>query len=116
MASAWLPLLAAVFLAAPVLGADGEALFHDNGCGACHKPDLYRVGPSLRTIAEAYAEAPESLSAFLKGEGKPIFDPEKYRIMERQMKATIAMSDAERATVASYILEYAGGGKRQPNP
>ena len=52
----------------------------------------------------------------MKGEGKPIVDPEKYRIMERQMKATIAMSDAERAAVASYILEYAGGGKRQPNP
>ena len=87
-----------------VAGADGKALFLNNGCVACHQPDKKTVGPAIKEIAAAYAGKKDDLVKFLKGEGKAVVDPAQFAVMQPNVATTKKMSDAERAALADYIL------------
>ncbi|HHG74080.1 MAG TPA: c-type cytochrome [Persephonella sp.] len=85
---------------------NGEALFKAKGCSACHQPEKESVGPSLSKISQVYSKDKSKLISFLKGEGKPIVDPQKFGIMSPQLSATKNMSDKELSALADYILKY----------
>ncbi|WP_457635876.1 c-type cytochrome [Persephonella sp.] len=85
---------------------NGEALFKAKGCSACHQPEKESVGPSLSKISQVYSKDKSKLISFLKGEGKPIVDPQKFGIMSPQLSATKDMSDKELSALADYILKY----------
>ncbi|WP_457624583.1 c-type cytochrome [Persephonella sp.] len=85
---------------------DGEAIFKAKGCASCHQPSMDTVGPSLKKIAQAYGSDKQKLVQFLKGNGKPVVDPEKFGIMAPQLNTTKSMSDKELSAMADYILGH----------
>tara|TARA_R110001592_G_scaffold140938_1_gene362096 strand:- start:2052 stop:2498 length:447 start_codon:yes stop_codon:yes gene_type:complete len=82
----------------------GKEKFTTSGCVACHQVDAKTVGPALKTIATAYADNKDGLVAFLKGEGEAIVDPAQAAVMAPQTEVTKAMTDAERNSIADYIM------------
>ncbi len=82
----------------------GKEKFTASGCIACHQVDVKTVGPSLKDIATAYADNKDGLAAFLNGEGEAIVDPAQAAVMAPQTEVTKAMSDAERTSIADYIM------------
>ena len=89
----------------PVIGgADGKALFQNNGCIACHQMDAKTIGPAIKEIAKAYAGKKDDLVKFFKEEGKAIVDPAQYGIMKPNLALTKTMSDDERSALADYII------------
>jgi cytochrome c len=82
----------------------GKEKFTASGCVACHQLDAKTVGPSLKEIATAYADNKAGLVAFLNGEGEAIVDPAQAAVMSPQTEVTKAMTDAERGSIADYIM------------
>lgn len=82
----------------------GEEIYTNAGCVACHQPDAKTVGPSIKSIAEAYKENQAGLINFMKGEGEAIVDPAQAALMLPQVEITKAMSNEERTAIADYIL------------
>ncbi len=82
----------------------GEKLFKDKGCTVCHQVSIKLVGPSLKTIATAYANNKKGLVAFLKNEGKPIVDPAQASVMHPQIAITKALPANELDILVNYIL------------
>ena len=82
----------------------GEKLFKDKGCTVCHQVSTKLVGPSLKTIATAYANNKKGLVAFLKDAGKPIVDPAQASVMHPQIAITKALPPNELDILVNYIL------------
>ena len=82
----------------------GKEKFTASGCVACHQVDVKTVGPALKDIATAYADNKDGLITFLKGEGEAIVDTAQAAVMAPQTEVTKAMSDAERNSLADYIM------------
>lgn len=85
----------------------GEALFTENNCAACHKPDQKVVGPSLQDIAKVYKAQNGNMVAFLKEEAEPIVDESMYETMKINLQVTKTMSDEELKALENYILGFA---------
>lgn len=86
--------------------ADGKSIFTSKGCGACHQENNEAVGPSLKKIASVYAGDKAKLTAFLKGEGKPIVDPTKEAIMKPQLEITKKLNSQELEALVDFILKH----------
>jgi len=70
-------------------GADqGEAIFHSNRCGICHKPDTSASNPSLKDIAGAYKGKKEQLQNYLSGKADAIVNPVRSVAMKRYVEKT----------------------------
>jgi cytochrome c len=82
----------------------GKEKFTTSGCVACHQVEAKTVGPALKDIATAYADNKDGLVAFLNGEGEAIVDPAQAAVMAPQTEVTKAMTDAERNSIADYIM------------
>lgn len=91
----------AVAEAAPA--KDGAEFFQTSGCVACHQLDAKTVGPSIKEIATAYADA-AALTAFLKGESKAIVDPAQEAVMAPQVEITKKMSAEDLQVIVDYII------------
>ena len=88
-------------------GEGGEALFKSLGCMSCHNPEkASKVNPSLVEIAQAYQDRPVELAAYFNGHGEAIVRPEKAGMMKRYVEKTKALTDAQRAALADYIVAY----------
>lgn len=84
----------------------GEALFEENNCTACHKPDQKIVGPSLQETARIYKEKKGDLIAFLKEEADPIVDASMYETMKINLQVTKTLSDTELQSLELFILSH----------
>ncbi|KAB2858786.1 MAG: c-type cytochrome, partial [Flavobacteriales bacterium] len=82
---------------------DGAEFFQTSGCVACHQLDAKTVGPSIKEIATAYADA-AALTAFLKGESKAIVDPAQEAVMAPQVEITKKMSAEDLQVIVDYIM------------
>ncbi len=82
----------------------GENLFKNNGCVVCHQLNGKLVGPALKDVSSAYKNNKEGLTAFLKGNGKPIVDPAQAAVMQPQIAVTAAMSADDLNKLTDYIL------------
>jgi cytochrome c len=98
--------------APPPMGASEEGeigvqLFQERGCGACHDrtkdQTLYRLGPSLEQIAEAYKGREEDLEEFLKGGCDPIVDEVRFEIMHGEIVKIKGLSDSQIRDLRNYI-------------
>lgn len=87
--------------AAPV--KDGAEFFTASGCVACHQLEVKTVGPSIKDIAAAYADA-ATLTAFLKGEAKAIVDPAQEAVMAPQLEVTKKMSAEDLKVIVDYMM------------
>ena len=85
-------------------GKDGKTIFLENGCTACHKPDVKSVGPALKDIAAKYNKDAGKLVKFLKGEADPIVDPAQFSVMKPNLKNTAKLPDADLKALADYIF------------
>lgn len=85
----------------------GEAIFTENNCAACHKPDQKVVGPSLQDIAKIYKEQNGDMVAFLQEETDPIVDPTMYETMKINLQVTKTMSKEELNALEDYIISFA---------
>lgn len=85
----------------------GETLFTQNNCTACHKVDQKVVGPSLQDIAKIYKEQNADMVAFLKEEAEPIVDPTMYETMKINLQITKTMTDEELKALENYMLSFA---------
>ncbi len=87
----------------------GPRLFKERGCGACHDATsdqtTYRLGPSLKQIAEAYEGREEDLVNFLKGGCEPIVDKARFQIMHGEIVKLRDLSDEEYKALQEYICE-----------
>lgn len=82
---------------------DGAEFFQTSGCVACHQMDAKTVGPAIKDIAAAYADA-AALTAFLKGEAKAIVDPAQEAVMAPQVEITKKMSAEDLQVIVDYIM------------
>jgi len=88
-------------------GADqGEMLFRSNHCTACHKPDVSGSKPSLKDIAQAYRDKEAQLHRYLQGEGEPLLNPARSRVMKRYVEKTKAFSEPDRKALVDFILAH----------
>ena len=94
---------------APTLAAEqGEALFKSQGCTACHRPESSsKVNPSLTEIAQMYQGKEDQLTRYLNGEAEAIVKPDKAGMMKRHIEKTKQLSDADRKSIADFIMTYA---------
>jgi cytochrome c551/c552 len=83
--------------------ADGQALFANMGCGACHKPDRKALGAALKDIAKTY-KAEEDVVKFFKGDSKPLLTPETPPSMEEMLANLQTLPEEEQKAIASYIM------------
>lgn len=85
----------------------GFRLFEERGCGACHDrtkdQTIYRLGPSLEQIAEAYKGHEGDLEVFLKGGCDPIVDEARYEIMHGEIVKIKGLSDSQIEDLRKYI-------------
>ncbi|WP_200762543.1 c-type cytochrome [Nitrosophilus alvini] len=83
----------------------GKILFEKYNCNICHKPkdDAASIGPSLETIAIHYLGNERQLVEFLKGNAKPIIDPQRFEIMKPQLYKTKHMFEEDYRAL-SYFL------------
>jgi cytochrome c len=104
-----LVLIAFISVTAPAIAAEqGEALFKSQGCTTCHRPEsASKVNPSLTEIAQIYQGKEDQLVRYLNGEAEAIVKPDKAGMMKRYIKKTKQLSDADRKSVADYIMTYA---------
>ena len=88
-------------------GEIGVQLFQERGCGACHDrtkdQTLYRLGPSLNQIAEAYKGHEADLELFLKGGCEPIVDEVRFEIMHGEIVKIKGLSDSQIRDLRKYI-------------
>ncbi len=84
----------------------GEAIFTENNCAACHKPDQKVIGPSLQDIAKIYKEQNGNMLAFLKEEAEPIVDPSMYETMRINLQVTKTLPDNQLKALEDYILSF----------
>jgi cytochrome c len=97
------PLALAGLLASPLaLAADGEALYQEVGCAACHHVEQKRMGPSYKDVAAKYkgqADAAEVLFKKVREGGAGVWGsvPMMAHPPER-------VSDEELTTIVSWIL------------
>jgi len=106
----YIVILIAVFcFTAPALAAEqGEALFKSQGCTACHRPESSsKVNPSLAEIAHTYQGKENQLVHYLNGEAEAIVKPDKAGMMKRHIEKTKQLSDADRKSIADFIMTYA---------
>ncbi len=101
--------IAVVWFAAPALAAEqGEALFKSQGCTACHRPEgSSKVNPSLTEIAHMYQGKEVQLTRYLNGEAEAIVKPDKAGMMKRHIEKTKQLTDADRKSIADFIMTYA---------
>jgi cytochrome c len=101
--------IAVVCFTAPALAAEqGAALFKSQGCTACHRPEgSSKVNPSLTEIAQVYQGKENQLTRYLNGEADAIVKPDKAGMMKRHIKKTKQLSDADRKSIADFIMTYA---------
>ncbi len=101
-------LVSATVLAGGLSAADGKAIFTAKGCTACHNPTKDQtamgLGPSLKQISAAYKGNKGNLTAFLKGNDKPIVAPEKYATMKGQIAMTKGLPAAELDALVTFLL------------
>jgi len=84
---------------------EGESIFKSQGCMSCHKKEsTSKVNPSLAEISMAYQGKEEQLTKYLKGESEAIVRPEKASLMKRYIEKTKKLSDADRKSLADYLL------------
>jgi cytochrome c len=94
---------------APALAAEqGQTLFKSQGCTACHRPESSsKVNPSLTEIAQLYQGKEDQLTRYLNGEAEAIVKPDKAGMMKRHIEKTKQLSDADRKSIAGFIMTYA---------
>lgn len=86
---------------------NGKELFDSKGnCAACHQPDQRIIGPSIVEIATIYRDENADMVEFLKGNAKPIVDPDQYEIMKTNFAITKKMSDEELHAIVSYMYSH----------
>ncbi len=83
---------------------EGEKLFKEKGCTACHHPEIDTVAPAVKKIANVYKHNKEALKKFLKGKSEPKVDPARFSLMKPQLNDTKHMSDKELEKLVEFIL------------
>ena len=101
--------LGVLMSARPALAAeDGETIFKAQGCMSCHRPEsASKVNPSLTEIARFYQGKQDQLIRYMNGEAEAIVKPDKAGMMRRYIEKTKKLSDADRKSIADFIMSYA---------
>jgi cytochrome c551/c552 len=85
----------------------GFQLFEERGCGACHDrtedQTLYRLGPSLEQIAEAYKGHEDDMETFLKGGCGPVVDEARFEMMHGEIVKIKGLSDSQIRDLRKHI-------------
>ncbi|SCY18898.1 c-type cytochrome [Flavobacterium caeni] len=85
----------------------GKELFESTGnCFACHQPDQKIIGPSIEQIARIYKDQNGDMVSFLKGNEKPLVDPDQFSVMQTNFAITKKMSDEELKALEAYIYSH----------
>ena len=96
------------FTAQALAAEQGESLFKSQGCTACHRPEgSSKVNPSLTEIAQMYQGKEDQLTRYLNGEAEAIVKPDKAGMMKRHIEKTKQLSDADRKSIANFIMTFA---------
>ena len=99
-------IFAILLLSGPEVKArDGKDVFESLRCGICHKTDNGRINPSLKEIARAYEGDVDRVMHYFQGEADPLVNKEKAGIMKRYIEKTKSLSDADRKSLAVFILK-----------
>lgn len=83
---------------------NGEAIFNSKNCGLCHKKNVEAVGPSLKTIAKAYASKQKELMSYLQSNGTPIVAPKRAAVMNPQLAKIKTLSEKDMKDLTTYII------------
>jgi len=89
-----------------VWAVDGETIFNAQGCAACHKPAVSKIGPSLKELAQAYQGKEGQLIGYLKGEAEPIIEQAKASMMKRPLEKTKSLSEEDRKALADFMMSH----------
>jgi cytochrome c len=81
----------------------GKKLFKEKACASCHKEHTDLISPSLKEIAEVYVEKNGDMFEFLRGNAKPIVDPNQFSRMKPNLVTTKKMKKSELKKLIAYI-------------
>ncbi len=97
-------LMTVVLVSLSYASTEGEKLFKEKGCVACHHPEIDTVAPAVKKIASVYKHNREALKKFLRGKGEPKVDPARFSLMKPQLNDTKHMSDEELEKLIEFII------------
>lgn len=84
----------------------GQAIFTKKKCQRCHvSGNLKKKGPSLEVIAEGY-QTEEQLLSYFKGDGEPIIEPERAKLMKMRRKQIKKLSDQQQKDLSQYMMSF----------
>jgi len=83
----------------------GEQLFQTMKCNGCHDATVKKRGPSLQTIANAYADT-NGIFLYFSGKSGPIVEPERERTMRPRLRKIMKLNESEQKALASYIATF----------
>jgi len=98
-------MLLIVMIGISYASTEGEKLFKERGCIACHHPEIDTVAPAVKKIASVYKHNKEALKKFLKGKGEPKVDPARFSLMKPQLNDTKHLPDEELEKLVEFILK-----------
>ncbi len=93
-----------ILVSISMASTEGEKIFKEKGCIACHHPEIDTVAPALKKIANVYKHDKEALKKFLKGKAEPKVDPARFSLMKPQLNDTKHLSDKELEKLVEFIL------------
>ena len=88
---------------------DHQACFAKSG--GCLKADISSASASLKRVASAYQGKEDQLTKYLNGDAGPIVKPAEGNLMKRAIEKTKALSDADRKTLADFIMSHGAHGE-----
>ena len=86
------------------LANKGKEIFEKKGCTLCHKVKKDTIGPSVMTIATAYAGKESSLVPYLSSQGTPIVYPDRAPVMNPQLAKIKTLSEEKMKALATYLI------------
>ncbi|PMP98152.1 MAG: cytochrome C552 [Thermodesulfobacterium geofontis] len=87
-----------------IFAANGERIFKELRCNACHNLKEDTFAPALKSISKAYKNKKESLVKYLKGEAKAIVDPDREDFMKPYINQTKNLENKDLEKLVDYLL------------
>ena len=86
--------------------AAGESIFTVKKCQRCHASgNEKKKGPSLEVIAEIY-QTEEKLLSYFKGEGEPIVEPARAKLMKMRRRQIKKLSSQQQNDLGKYMMSF----------
>lgn len=87
----------------PSPATTGQAVFEDLRCTTCHRADRDGVGPSLESMADAYAGDAAAVEAYFRGDKEARLDRGRAAMMRDPLSKVRELDSEKRSSLAAFL-------------